>query len=123
MWPAEFLRSLSRTIWRAIASLWRKPITTSNFGPMVVVEAAPELDAIPPAVVHIVAAGGKNRWAMFLCPCGCGEVITLSLQAVHSPHWKLLPSRADLPSLHPSIWRKQGCLSHFWIREGKVHWA
>ncbi len=26
-------------------------------------------------------------------------------------------------SLHPSVWRKKDCGSHFWFRKGRVHWV
>jgi len=63
---------------------------------------------------------GKYMWALFKCPCGCGEVITLSLQSVHNPHWQLNMSDFGRPTISPSIWRNQGCLSHFWITDGRI---
>lgn len=66
----------------------------------------------------------KNRpmWALFRCPCGCREVISLSLQNVHNPHWTLTV-RKNRPSLYPSVWQKVGCRSHFWIHDGYVYWV
>lgn len=66
---------------------------------------------------------GRPKWALFLCPCGCLSVITLSLQSVHEPHWKLKINRSGRVELFPSIWRDIGCCSHFWIRDGRVYWC
>lgn len=90
---------------------------------IVITEAAPSLEALQSSVLHVVRANGKDRWAMLRCPCGCGEVLTLSLQDVHQPHWRLTQSNFGHPSLYPSVWRQTGCFSHFWIKDGQVQWC
>ncbi|WP_414144281.1 DUF6527 family protein [Burkholderia territorii] len=60
---------------------------------------------------------------MFRCPCPCSETITLSLQKVHKPHWNLQATIDGRGTLYPSVWRTQGCRSHFWIRDGRVYWS
>ncbi len=62
----------------------------------------------------------KPYWVLFKCPCGCGNVISLSLQSIHKPHWNLRKSPSGRPTLHPSIWQNRGCCSHFWIKDGRV---
>ncbi|WP_425525696.1 DUF6527 family protein [Xanthomonas campestris] len=57
-----------------------------------------------------------------MCPCGCGEVIELSLSPESRNFWKLAVE-AGRPTLHPSVWRKTGCGSHFWVRRGRVQWV
>lgn len=64
---------------------------------------------------------GKSYWVLFRCPCGCNSIISLSLQASHSPKWKLIESENGRPTLFPSIWQNKGCYSHFWITDGKVN--
>ena len=62
-------------------------------------------------------------WAVvMMCPCGCGEVLELSLSPASKTFWKLAVE-ADHPTLHPSVWRKTGCRSHFWVRRGRVRWV
>lgn len=65
----------------------------------------------------------KNKWVMFRCPCNCGDVVTLSLQPLHRPFWKLSLSPSKRPTLHPSVWRDKGCFSHFWVKDGRVFWC
>ncbi len=62
-------------------------------------------------------------WAMFKCPCGCGTVISLSLQRTHKPSWVVEKSKYGRPTLYPSVWQNKGCCSHFWIKDGRVHWC
>lgn len=65
----------------------------------------------------------RPKWVLFQCPCGCRQVITLSLQSQHRPHWRLTENSKGAPSLKPSVWRDVGCKSHFFISEGYVLWA
>lgn len=86
-------------------------------------EAAPASHSIPADTVHLVIANNQQRWAMLLCPCGCGETITLSLQPVHRPHWRFFLTPEQRISLRPSVWRTQGCKSHFVLDDGRVYWT
>jgi hypothetical protein len=67
--------------------------------------------------------GLTKPWsAALLCPCGCGEVIHISLLENDAPSWRLDLTEANSPSLAPSIWRKEGCQSHFFLRSGRIVW-
>lgn len=84
------------------------------------------LDELPNSyadnLVYVVGEG-KNLWiAAFLCPCGCGALIQLSLLENDSPHWSLsiIDNR---PTISPSINRISGCCSHFFLRKGAVEWC
>lgn len=65
---------------------------------------------------------GEPWAAVMMCPCGCGEVIELSLSPASKTYWTL-EIEADWPTLHPSVWRSTGCRSHFWVRRGRLHWV
>ncbi|WP_369802180.1 DUF6527 family protein [Hyphomonas sp. CY54-11-8] len=72
----------------------------------------------------VVAREGDELWAAaFMCPCKCGERIELALIPEASPSWRLTSAAPKAPTLHPSVWRKVGCKSHFWVRKGKVQWC
>lgn len=83
----------------------------------------PSPESIQDGVMIIV--GGENwaKWAYFICPCGCGDVLSLSLMKSIKPNWKLRVDDNNLPTVYPSVWKDDGCKSHFWIRKGKVIWA
>lgn len=87
------------------------------------VERPPRNQDIEAGQFFFVASCGKPKWSLFKCPCGCGDVITLTLLSIHQPHWCLTPTSADRPTLYPSVWRDRGCMSHFWLRDGRVYWC
>lgn len=66
----------------------------------------------------------KAAFAVFGCPCGCGDTIALPFIGA-GPCWKLTEHDDGSVTLHPSILRKAGCKcsSHFFIREGRVRWC
>nr|WP_081092656.1 DUF6527 family protein [Cupriavidus metallidurans] len=57
------------------------------------------------------------------CPCGCGQRIELPLLDEANPHWRLRIDKEGRPTLSPSIWLRDGCRSHFFVRAGRVIWV
>ncbi|MEM1155618.1 MAG: DUF6527 family protein [Pseudomonadota bacterium] len=74
---------------------------------------------------NLVLAREENEdWAVaFRCPCGCGKRLELLLIEEAEPNWKISVSKSQNPTLHPSVWLKGGCRSHFWLRDGRVIWV
>ena len=66
---------------------------------------------------------GKDWSVGFLCPCGCGETIELLLPRFVSPRWSLVVDDIGRPTLSPSVWRNEGCRSHFFVKRGRVVWV
>lgn len=72
----------------------------------------------------VLAREDNGDWAVaFRCPCGCGRRLELLLIEEATPNWSISIGKGGKPSLHPSIWLKEGCKSHFWLRDGKVIWV
>ena len=92
-----------------------KPLIVSR------VEDAP--DVVNQGIIYLIGDAPKPWAASFLCPCGCGETISLSLISTDQPSWRAKISKNGLISLSPSVWRTRGCRSHFFILEGRVVWA
>ena len=86
-------------------------------------EKAPSNGEIGDDDFILVVYKRKKYWTLFLCPCGCGHVISLSLQSDRRPFWTVKKTRTGQPSLYPSVWQKVGCKSHFWITNGEIIWA
>jgi hypothetical protein len=71
----------------------------------------------------IVRFGNFTKWACFKCPCGCGDKIALSLAADRKPSWRVALDWFKRPTVSPSIWQRDRCYAHFWIRRGAVEWC
>lgn len=70
----------------------------------------------------VFAPQGHPKWLLFRCPCGCGEIVNLNLMKSASPRWEIRSSKSGFYSVSPSV-DSQTCGSHYWIREGRIHWC
>ena len=86
-----------------------------------------ESDSLPETLPRrgvIVAREEGELWsAGMMCPCGCGDLLELALLEEARPRWSVGVDRCGRASLSPSVWRKTGCGSHFWLRRGRVRWC
>lgn len=86
-----------------------------------------EGDSLPktmPIRSLILAKDGEEDWCIgFKCPCGCGRTIELLVIEEAQPRWDYSLNEKGLPTLHPSVWLKTGCKSHFWLKNGRVFWV
>jgi hypothetical protein len=101
----------------------RQPKAAIRFDHIEKVESPPPNDAVEAHLFYVVSRQGKERWALFRCPCGCNAVVTLSLQRVHKPSWRVRESDDRRPTLRPSVWRDVGCMSHFFVHDGRIYWC
>lgn len=101
----------------------REPEVPVLFSRISVVDAPPRNDQVVAGQIYCVVSANKPKWSLFRCPCGCRDVITLSLQSGHKPHWRITHSDSGRPTLYPSVWRDKGCLSHFWLKDGRIFWC
>lgn len=78
---------------------------------------------LAPQAVYILFEDGDPWQASMICPCGCKSVLEMNLLPDDHPVWKA-DVRPNIPAtLHPSVWRKIGCESHFFIRDGRIIWC
>lgn len=70
-------------------------------------------------VLYVVGSRELQKWAVFSCPCGCRDRITLYLGDQRRPSWKIHFDRAGV-TLTPSVWQTRGCGAHFFVRDGRV---
>ena len=79
-------------------------------------------DTSDPFVLYLV---GQNQFlwnASMICPCGCEELLQMSLMPEGRPQWFVHFHRDGKISLSPSIWRTVGCKSHFFFSKNKIKW-
>jgi hypothetical protein len=70
-----------------------------------------------------VTEGELNIHASMLCPEGCGAIINLNLLPDDNPCWRLIVDDRGKPTLHPSVWRREECGAHFFMRSGQIIWC
>ncbi|MHC2584217.1 DUF6527 family protein [Bradyrhizobium diazoefficiens] len=77
-----------------------------------------------PLLALVMARDDGDDWSVGMrCPCGCGERLEMMLLREVKPRWDVsIDSRGHI-SLHPSVWLREGCKSHFWVRSGKIVWC
>ena len=73
--------------------------------------------------LYVVEEDDFEEQVAMLCPCGCGLVLQMNLLTDERPCWQLTRHSDGTATLHPSVWRKKDCGSHFWFRKGRVQWC
>ena len=89
----------------------------------VVLNAEDVPTSISDNTIFIIQDGNEPELLAFKCPCGCNENILLNLLKDAKPQWRFRINHNDMINIYPSIWRKRGCKSHFFIKNGIVEWA
>jgi hypothetical protein len=79
-------------------------------------------DIIAAKKIYVVQEGTEPETLVFKCPCGCCATIQLNLLKDSSPRWRCTIVKKKI-NIAPSIVRRKGCKSHFWIQKGKVIWS
>lgn len=73
--------------------------------------------------IYVISENNHLWFICFLCPCGCRTLVQLSLLSNSKPHWTLTEHQDGTISLTPSVWRKDHCRSHYFVRHGYVKWV
>jgi hypothetical protein len=108
---------------RWLRRLWLRLRRRSEYAEVRRVESMDDLPEQLGSAIYLVVRGGTARWAVFSCPCRCGDRIQVNLMTRQLPCWTLT---GDLQSvtLQPSLWRAEGtCGSHFFIEHNRVRWV
>ncbi len=64
---------------------------------------------------------GRLRSVLIACPDGCGDTLVINLDDRAGKAW-LLDERRGRLSLYPSVWREDGCRSHFILWSDHLIW-
>lgn len=102
--------------------VWLRIVPTPTFS-VRFVSSHPSENAVKNGQVWIVQDGKLLKWCRLRCPCGCDEIILLSLSSSRGPRWQVSVDWLGRPSLSPSVRKLDGCESHFWVRGGRVDWC
>lgn len=85
------------------------------------VDELPEM--VTDKVIYIVGEMNFPWLLAFKCPCGCQNLIQLNLLKDVEPCWRFKIDKKKKINIYPSVWRINGCKSHFFIRKSKIQWA
>lgn len=108
-----------KLLWRIW--LWIRSLFETRYQTKVVRGDLPKI--LAGRTIYLVEEDGYREQAAMLCPCGCGHVIQLNLLVDERPCWSATTHDDGTVSLHPSVWGRKGCKSHFWFRRGRVNWV
>lgn len=86
-------------------------------------EAHPEVSELKPGELVVVEDAGITKWACLTCPGGCGASISLPLNPMRRPRWRVRTDSRSRPTVEPSVHQTNDCGCHFWIRKGMVEWC
>lgn len=76
-----------------------------------------------PYRVYLVGDADVHWTAAMICPCGCGDLIQVATDSGGRPRWDVSQDKEGLVTLHPSVHRKVGCKSHFFLKHGRITWC
>lgn len=107
-----------RAWWSRLRHLWSGEPT-----PYHITRAEEVPDTPEGGMLYVVGEGNHEWYAVMRCPCGCGESLVMSLLAGARPRWRVTVDEDGIPSLSPSVNRRVGCRSHFFLREGRIVWC
>ncbi|MFZ5944212.1 MAG: DUF6527 family protein [Bacillota bacterium] len=98
-----------------------------RFKTVIIAEPGKSIE-IPSKTLVLTKKGTTFTWVRYKCPCGCGELISLSLSPVISPYWSIVTSQENSKkqkvTITPSVYmRNTKCCSHYFITENKVIWC
>jgi hypothetical protein len=116
-----FVRLLSAPVrlWGALRAWWRSRWDRPYEA--VYVEELP--DRLLKKKVYVAGEAGHLWFVAFICPCGCGETLQMSLLPDARPHWSLNAHEDGTVSLNPSVRRMVGCRAHFFFLRGRISWC
>jgi Family of unknown function (DUF6527) len=80
-------------------------------------------DKLEPMKLYVAGENGYFWAAAMLCPCGCRDVIQLNLLKKARPCWSVEEHKDGTPTVMPSVWRRENCRSHFYLRRGQIEWC
>lgn len=113
---------LIKDLYNRILSFFKLKKGISDFYRLVIVPELPR----DPKKFTVYVEGNKELndfwYALFYCPCGCGEKIMLNLINDSKPCWEIEINEYKF-SIAPSIWRTKNCASHFWLKDNKIIWC
>lgn len=107
-----------------LRAIWGWLLGVFGWTPLYQIVICEELPDQPkPYRVYLVGDADAHWMAAVICPCGCGDLIQLATDPGGRPRWDVRQEKGEVVTLHPSVHRKSGCKSHFFLKHGRVSWC
>lgn len=125
----EILWSWLRKLWSWLFGIFKRDIDGSlsnnyvDTYQLIGIVDRPSSESMEDFKVYYI---GTEQWKwliMFKCPCGCGDIVNLSLLEKSKQFWRVEIMSDKYFSIYPSIDRTVGCRSHFFIKNNEVEWC
>ena len=71
----------------------------------------------------VVLRRDHARAVLFMCPDGCGDLLTVNVDPGAGRAWRLREGSEGNITLMPSIWRTSGCNAHFIVWRSQIWWC
>ena len=115
------MRDIVYRWWRDLA---RRVFVRRHYRRVTLIDSCQDGGQLRRDEVALVGGAAHPKWALLLCPCGCGDVIHVNLMKTHHPHWSMDRERDGTVSFSPSLWVDGSrCGSHFLLIRGRVIWC
>lgn len=112
----NLIRKLVHRAWNSLYQWFVPPYRT-----VVVQENLPK--HLDDRTLYIIEEDKFQEQVAMICPCGCKRILHINLIPDDRPCWRITSHKDGTVTLHPSVWRKKDCGSHFWFRHGRVQWC
>ena len=78
------------------------------------------MQKLKPGRLVLIIPNKRPKSLKFVCPCGCGEIISVNLMPESGKAWRVSYDPKLGLSLYPSVWLTSGCCSHFILHNNKA---
>ncbi len=79
-------------------------------------------DKLKDNTIYFIGEDPNFYQFVMLCPCKCGNILHMNLVPDTKPVWSYTFNH-DKVSFSPSVHRKIGCESHFFIKNSRILWC
>lgn len=105
-------------------SRWLRRVLNRGTGENLKVVRCEEIEGeLREETLYVLGQGSESWFAVISCPCRCGGTLQVSLLPDAEPRWTLIEHDDGTVSLQPSLWRRDGCRSHFMVTRGRIEWC
>lgn len=73
--------------------------------------------------VYLIGKQESPWLAVMACPCNCNATLHMNLRKSQRPCWTVNIDKNGAVSFSPSLWKKDGCKCHFFLKNGLIKWV